>query len=193
MARNSAALPRPHSKRPRSRRSIRRVAALVFETSGTTSGRPGRHSFETRDLYDAALLAAFDRFMLPDGARLRYFNLVPNPAERPQSSLGYMMARVCERRGDGRTGWYVRGDALALDEFFETCSRPLPENAPVCIAATRVCTGRTRLTPSRSVRLASSFPLDRASWKPAASRGAPRVVEIATIFTDVLVAHLAFP
>ena len=35
---------------------------------------------ETRALYDAALLAGFDRFMLSDGARLRYFNLVPNPA-----------------------------------------------------------------------------------------------------------------
>ena len=47
-------------------------AALAFETSGTTSARSGRHYFETAALYDAALLAGFDRFMLPDGARLRY-------------------------------------------------------------------------------------------------------------------------
>ena len=111
------------------------TAALVFETSGTTSGRPGRHYLETRDLYDAALLAAFDRFMLPDGARLRYLNLVPNPAERPQSSLGYMMGRVSETRGDGRTGWYVRGDALTL-EFFDDLQSAVAENAPVCVAAT---------------------------------------------------------
>ena len=37
---------------------------------------------ETAALYDAALLAAFDRFVLADGARLRFFNLVPSPAER---------------------------------------------------------------------------------------------------------------
>ena len=37
---------------------------------------------ETPALYDAALLAGFDRFVLADGARLRYFNLVPNPPKR---------------------------------------------------------------------------------------------------------------
>ena len=70
-------------------------AALAFETSGTTSGTGGRHYMETRTLYDAALLAGFDRFMLADSpAPLRYLNLVPNPADRPDSSLGYMMGRV---------------------------------------------------------------------------------------------------
>ncbi len=111
-------------------------AALVFETSGTTGGRPGRHYFETPDLYDAALLAGFDRFMLPDGKPLRYLNLVPAPSERPRSSLAYMMGRVCERRGDGQTGWYVRGDALALGEFFEALRRAASDDAPVCIATT---------------------------------------------------------
>jgi hypothetical protein len=106
------------------------IAALVFETSGTTSGHPGRHYLETRDLYDAALLAAFD------GARLRYLNLVPNPAERPQSSLGYMMARVSEARGDERTGWYVRDDALAFEQFLGDLRSAVAESAPVCIATT---------------------------------------------------------
>src|SRR5579863_5626798 len=78
-------------------------AALVFETSGTTQGRPGRHYMQSAAIYDAALLAGFDRFVLGDGARLRYLNLVPNPAERPHSSLGYMMGRVAAQRGDGRT------------------------------------------------------------------------------------------
>ena len=55
-------------------------AALVFETSGTTAGAPGNISSKRR-LYDAALLAGFDRFVLADGPRLRYFNLVPNPGE----------------------------------------------------------------------------------------------------------------
>lgn len=111
-------------------------AALAFETSGTTSGRSGRHYFETRDLYDAALLAAFDRFMLPDGARLRYLNLVPNPAERPQSSLGYMMGRIAGLRGDARTEWYVHGDTLAFDAFLHDVRSALADEAPVCIATT---------------------------------------------------------
>ncbi|HEY9084357.1 MAG TPA: hypothetical protein VIN40_00235 [Candidatus Tyrphobacter sp.] len=111
-------------------------AAFVFETSGTTQGRGGLHYMKTPALYDAALLAGFDRFMLPDGARLRYLNLVPNPAERPRSSLGYMMARVARERGDGRTGWYARGDALLLEEFFGDLERASADGAAVCIATT---------------------------------------------------------
>ena len=98
-----------------------RDAALTFETSGTTDGRPGRHYLETPALYDAALLAGFDRFMLADDATLRYFNCVPNPRESPHSSLGYMMKRVAEERGDGETGWYLRDGEL----LFETLKSDL--------------------------------------------------------------------
>jgi hypothetical protein len=111
-------------------------AALVFETSGTTIGTPGRHYMETPALYDAALLAGFDRFVLGDGARPRFLNLVPNPAERPHSSLGYMMARVAEQRGNGHTGWYLRGDALLAEEFFSDVSSATAQAQPVCIATT---------------------------------------------------------
>lgn len=111
-------------------------AALVFETSGTTVGAPGRHYMETPALYDAALIAGFDRFILPDGARLRYFNLVPNPAARPTSSLGYMMARVAQLRGEGRTGWYLEGNALSFDRLQRDLREAIAQDRPVCIAAT---------------------------------------------------------
>ena len=157
------------------------VAALVFETSGTTSGRPGRHSFETRDLYDAALLAAFDHFMLPDAARLRYFNLVPNPAERPQSSLGYMMARVCERRGDGPTGWYVRGDALALDEFFENLQSAVAQNAPVCIATTAFALAHA-LDALEERSVAFELPAGSRIMETGGFKGRARVVERSNLY-----------
>jgi hypothetical protein len=111
-------------------------AALAFETSGTTSGTGGRHYMETRTLYDAALLAGFDRFMLADNARPRFLNLVPNPAERPESSLGYMMAQVSAQRGDGQTGWYLRGEDLLFEAFLRDVGSAVGDAAPVCIAAT---------------------------------------------------------
>jgi Acyl-protein synthetase, LuxE len=111
-------------------------AALVFETSGTTRGDSGRHYMETPALYDAALLAGFDRFVLRDGLRLRYLNLVPNPAESPHSSLGYMMARVAKMRGDERTGWYLSGEELRLDAFLADVQDAVAAARPVCIAAT---------------------------------------------------------
>jgi hypothetical protein len=113
-----------------------RHAALTFETSGTTRGVGGLHYMETSSLYDAALLAGFDRFVLADGARLRYFNLLPNPAERKRSSLGYMMARVAGERGDGHAGWYLRGDELLVDAFEGDLRAAIELQQPVCLAAT---------------------------------------------------------
>ncbi len=43
-------------------------AELTFYTSGTTADVAGKHYIEHARLYDAALLAGFDRFMLDDGA-----------------------------------------------------------------------------------------------------------------------------
>jgi len=111
-------------------------AALTFETSGTTRRTPGRHYMESTSLYDAALLASFDGFMLPDGARLQYFNLVPSPHDRPQSSLGYMMARVSSRRGTNHTGWYLRGDNLDVEALLCDLHRAIEVTQPVCIATT---------------------------------------------------------
>lgn len=111
-------------------------AALAFETSGTTAGTGGRHFMETRALYDAALLAGFERYMLFDGVRLRYLNVVPNPSERPQSSLGYMMQQVSRAYGDGQTGWYVRGDVLLVDAFLADVRGTLEDGIGVCVAAT---------------------------------------------------------
>lgn len=108
-------------------------AALVFETSGTTSAECGRHYFETSALYDAALLAGFDRFLLPDGAKLRYVLLVP---QRSTSSLGYMMARVARTRGDGQEGWYLEGETLRVDALVKDLARAYDEGVAVCIAGT---------------------------------------------------------
>lgn len=111
-------------------------AALAFATSGTTTGTSGRHYFETAALYDAALLAAFDRFVLPDAARLHYLNLVPDPAERSTSSLGYMMARVAGERGVAQAGWYVHGDRLDDAGFERDLRGAAAAGQPVCVAAT---------------------------------------------------------
>ena len=151
-------------------------AALKFETSGTTAGRSGRHYFETHDLYDAALLAGFDRFMLPDARPLRYLNLVPDPAERPRSSLGYMMGQVSEQRGDGQTGWYVRGDTLLPVEFFEALKRAAAEGMPVCIAATAFAlAGALDALEERSLTV--ELPQGSRIMETGGFKGRTRVVE----------------
>ncbi len=110
--------------------------AAAFETSGTTSGRGGRHELPTTQLYEAAVLASFDRMLLPDGARLRYLNLVPDPRQNPHSSLGYMLATIAQERGDGAGGWYLHGDALDLDGLVRDVARANADGVAVCLATT---------------------------------------------------------
>ena len=111
-------------------------ADIWFETSGTTLGTSGRHYLESSTLYEAALLAGFDRALLADGARLRYLLLVPDARERPHSSLGFMMDRIATLRGDGREGRYVQGEELDIDTFLRDADAAAAEHVPVCIAAT---------------------------------------------------------
>ncbi|MGB7047825.1 MAG: hypothetical protein WBD57_05865 [Candidatus Cybelea sp.] len=111
-------------------------AQLIFDTSGTTAARSGRHYLESSALYDAALLAGFDRFVLQDDAALRYLNLVPNPQESPHSSLGYMMGRVAQSRGDGKTGWYLRDGRLRFDSLWNDLQEAVAQGRAVCLAAT---------------------------------------------------------
>jgi hypothetical protein len=111
-------------------------AALAFATSGTTVARSGRHYLETAELYEAASTTAFERCMLPDGARLRYLNLVSDPSERPESSLGYMMQCVGDAFGAGETGWFVHGDILDHDAFESALRQAQDSGKPVCIAST---------------------------------------------------------
>ncbi|HEX3549510.1 MAG TPA: hypothetical protein VHT53_04005 [Candidatus Elarobacter sp.] len=107
-----------------------------FETSGTTLGRGGRHELPTTRLYEAALLASFDRMLLADGARLRYLNLVPDPRERPHSSLGFMMAHVARERGADVTGWYLHGDELDVDALLRDAGDAIAARTPVLLATT---------------------------------------------------------
>jgi hypothetical protein len=74
----------------------------VFRTSGTTDAAArGRHLVPHLALYRASALAAFARFVLPDGARLPCLCLVPTPAARPDSSLVQMCAWVGDELAAG--------------------------------------------------------------------------------------------
>jgi acyl-coenzyme A synthetase/AMP-(fatty) acid ligase len=111
-------------------------AELVFHTSGTTGERSGKHYVEHARLYDAALLAGFDRFMLPDRPKLRYLNLVPNPRWKPYSSLGYMMGNVSVLRGEGNAAYFLDDERVDVDGFARALERAVTDRQPVCIAGT---------------------------------------------------------
>jgi acyl-protein synthetase LuxE len=156
--------------------------AAAFETSGTTRGRGGRHELPTTRLYEAALLASFDRMLLPDGARLRYLQLVPDPRQNPNSSLGYMMATVERERGDGAGGWYLDGDALDVDRFVRDATRASADGIAVCVATTAFAlVALLDALAERGVRLA--LPRGSRIMETGGFKGRARVVERGALYT----------
>ncbi|MBM4345184.1 MAG: hypothetical protein FJ100_17580 [Deltaproteobacteria bacterium] len=113
--------------------------AAVFETSGTTSGAPGRAYLADTGLYHRAARAVFARFAADQAERLAlcWLNLVPNPAERPHSSLGHMVADLC--RAATEVYWLLGGDGRPDVEGFATaCTQAARTGKPVLVAATSV-------------------------------------------------------
>jgi acyl-coenzyme A synthetase/AMP-(fatty) acid ligase len=111
-------------------------AELVFHTSGTSAEQTGTHYVEHARLYDASLLASFDRFMLADRAKLRYLNLVPNPRWQTHSSLGYMMGHVSVLRGEGKAAYFLDNDRVDVAGFERALEAAIAERQAVCIAGT---------------------------------------------------------
>ncbi|HTD36674.1 MAG TPA: hypothetical protein VK669_04085 [Candidatus Limnocylindrales bacterium] len=161
--------------------------AVWFETSGTLRraqgglGSGGRHELPATQLYEAALLASFDRMMLADGARLRYLNLVPDSRENPHSSLGFMMRTVARERGDGADGWYLHGDALDVDGFVRDAARARDDGVAVCVATTAFAlVALTDALAERGVSLA--LPEGSRVMETGGFKGRTRVVERAELY-----------
>ncbi len=84
-------------------------AQAVFRTSGTTRGRERRgvHHILELALYHGSLIAAFQAFLLPDGAHLPILSLVPRAIDVPDSSLSHMVDTLMERLGKAGGGHYA--------------------------------------------------------------------------------------
>lgn len=161
-------------------------AELAFETSGTTQGVGGKHYMETTALYDAALLAGFEHGMLREAPQpLRYLLLVPNPAQRPQSSLGYMMRKVAGVLGDGHDTWYLDGDVLHVDRLLDDIRNACKEDAAVCIAGTAFAF--VNLLDELKARGIQSLPLPSGSrvMETGGFKGRTRVVKRSELYAEL--------
>ena len=114
-------------------------AAVVFRTSGTTTGARGRHAMRDSETYDAAALA-FGRAMLAGGVPRTAAVLVVGPSDReaPDSSLARMCALFARELGAAaapEATFFVRGGALDVAGL-RARVEALPREAPAIVLAT---------------------------------------------------------
>ena len=110
----------------------------IFETSGTTSSRKGRHVFERLDCYKASLRAMFSAFFGNRDLQEVVFSVLIPPFEKEStSSLSFMLDELIEAFGhdDGR---YFLDDREGLDiSGFERHLNELrQQNSPIVIFGT---------------------------------------------------------
>ena len=108
--------------------------AAIYETSGTTTGQPGRQFLADTDIYRAVALANAAR---PPVAGLAHLHLlVPSPQEAPHSSLSAMFGFWAQEFGAKRAAFWVNNNAIhfvALRAVLETQCR---QGASLGIAGT---------------------------------------------------------
>ncbi len=107
-----------------------------FLTSGTTSGRRGAHPFRTLSLYEASARAAAERFLFPEGERLRIVALVPSSEEAPDSSLSFMVDRFVAWFGRGEAVRVMEDGRLRADRLAEACARAERDGEPLALLGT---------------------------------------------------------
>jgi hypothetical protein len=113
--------------------------AAAFRTSGTTGGEEhrGTHWVRDLDLYATSLLTNGERFLNPGGEVLRMVSLLPDPLERPDSSLVHMAGVFHAAWGDGGGGFFADPEwRLDVPGFERALRGAETEGAPVLVMAT---------------------------------------------------------
>jgi len=113
----------------------RDAPGVVFETSGTSISGPGRVRLESTALYETSLLRSFERYLLPDGARLPAVVFGPRRSEAPRSSLWFMVDHVVGRLARGGT-WIVEGGTPRWDRADLALQTAVERGEPVLLLGT---------------------------------------------------------
>lgn len=114
-------------------------------TSGITSGGQGSEArgelhLDTLALYEASLVASFERGVLPElvgrEGRARLLVLAPSAEEAPDSSLSHMFEVMRSRRGDAASGFFLRGERLEVDVLLRALETSAEAREPVALCGT---------------------------------------------------------
>lgn len=114
------------------------TAEIVFRTSGTSQGRERRGSHYINDLalYGAAALPNFRAHLLPDGTPMRMLVLGPTLDMAPDSSLTWMLDRVCREFGTKDSAHFLGKDGLRFDALIWELGESESAERPIMILGT---------------------------------------------------------
>ena len=152
--------------------------ARVFETSGTTSDRAGRHVLSERGLalYASSMRATFRHYLLPELEAQRSvllpIVLTPSSQEAPHSSLSFMIDGVCEALLAEAPIHVVRKGKLHLDDLRAALARAERDGRPAILLGTSLAF----LEAADALAVGYSLPNGSRLMETGGSKGRRRAI-----------------
>jgi hypothetical protein len=109
--------------------------AAIYETSGTTTGQPGRQHLLSTDVYRAVSVEGARRTG-PFRQEAELFFLTPSPSEAPRSSLSTMFGFWQKAARQTGPRFWVRKGRLELSGLREALMKQIRARRPVAICGT---------------------------------------------------------
>jgi Acyl-protein synthetase, LuxE len=109
--------------------------AAVYETSGTTTGLPGRQHLLSTDIYRAVSVQGAQQIGLLAQVEFLHF-LVPSPTEAPHSSLSAMFGFWQEEHGKKNGKFWVAKNSIDFASLRGTLAGQIKRGEPAGIAGT---------------------------------------------------------
>jgi len=107
----------------------------IYETSGTTTGQPGRQHLLSPDIYRAVSVEGARRIGLFARIESLHF-LVPSPTEVPHSSLSAMFGFWRKEHGVGRGQFWMRNNGIDFVSLRKMLASQIETKRPIGIAGT---------------------------------------------------------
>ena len=152
----------------------------TFRTSGTTGEGFGEHHFVNTRLYEAAVIAGWQRLDLPRDAWPVI--LAPRPEDAPHSSLAHMLGTLA---GDGF--FLIEKDgSIDIERFMAAMRTCFHAKRPVALLGTALAFLNVfeRLGPMRPPRRKGSFAMETGGYK-GSGRDVPKA-ELYAMFGEFL-------
>ncbi|OIO38676.1 MAG: hypothetical protein AUJ71_02475 [Candidatus Omnitrophica bacterium CG1_02_49_16] len=111
----------------------------IFKTSGTTGSASARgssvvrasadtslrgaHYFDSLELYEAAIVPPFKKYLMADSEDFTFYFLTSSPQAAPHSSLSHMMGVVNRVFAGGRGIFYIKNDRIQAEFLLRHLNR----------------------------------------------------------------------